>query len=39
MTITLDVEKAFDNIQQPFMLSLGKIRNSRLIPKHSESNI
>jgi hypothetical protein len=31
MIISLDVEKAFDKIQHPFMISLGKIRNSRPI--------
>jgi hypothetical protein len=40
MIISLDAEKAFDKIQHPFMIkSLGKIRNSRPIPKHSKSNI
>jgi hypothetical protein len=34
-TISLDAEKAFDKIQHPFVLSLRKIRNSRLIGKHS----
>jgi 5S rRNA maturation endonuclease (ribonuclease M5) len=38
--ILLDAEKAFDKIQQTFMIkSLGKIRNLRPIPKHSKSNI
>jgi hypothetical protein len=37
--ISLDAEKAFEKIQNPFMGSLGKIRNSRTIPKHSKSNI
>jgi hypothetical protein len=39
INILLDAEKAFDKSQHPFMLSLGKIRNSRPIPKHSKSNI
>jgi hypothetical protein len=40
MTISLDAEKSTDKIQNPFMLkSLRKIRNSRPIPKNSESNI
>jgi hypothetical protein len=40
MIISLDAEKALDKIQHPFMIkSLGKIRNSRPIPKHNKSNI
>ena len=40
MIISLDVEKAFDKIQHPFMIkSLGKIRNSRPIPKYDKSNL
>ena len=39
ITIALDAEKAFDEIQHPFMISLGKIRNSRPIPKHDKSNL
>ena len=40
MIISLDEEKAFDKIQHPFMIkSLGKIRNSRPIPKHDKSNL
>jgi hypothetical protein len=35
--ISLDAEKAFDKIQHQFMIkSLGKIRNSRPIPKHDK---
>ena len=40
MIISLDAEKAFD--KNPTALhdkSLGKIRNSRRIPKHNKSNI
>jgi hypothetical protein len=38
--ISLDAEKALDKIQHPFMVkSLGKIRNSRPIPKHDKSNL
>jgi hypothetical protein len=40
MIISLDVEKAFD--KNPTSLhnkSLGNIRNSRPIPKHSKSNL
>ena len=40
MIISLDAEKAFDKIQHPFMIkNLGKIRNSRPIPKHDKSNL
>jgi hypothetical protein len=40
MIISFDDEKAFDIIQHPFMIkSLGKIRNSRPIPKHRKINI
>jgi hypothetical protein len=39
MIISLDVENAFDKIQHPFMISLGKIRNLRPIPKHDKSNL
>jgi hypothetical protein len=35
MIILKDAEKAFDKFQCPFMLSHGKIRNSRPIPKHN----
>jgi hypothetical protein len=37
MIMALDAEKASD--KHPFMVSLGKIRNLRPIPKHSKSNI
>jgi hypothetical protein len=38
--ISLDAEKTFDKIQHPFIIkSLGKIWNSRPIPKHNKSNI
>jgi hypothetical protein len=38
--ISLDAEKAFDKIQQPFMIKvMEKIRNSRPVPKHNKSNI
>jgi hypothetical protein len=36
--ISLDAEKAFDKISL-HVKSLGKIRNSRTIPKHSKSDI
>jgi hypothetical protein len=40
MIISVDAEKAFDKIQHPFIvISIGKISNSRPIPKHSKSNI
>ena len=40
MIISLDAEKAFENIQHPFMIkSLGKIKNLSPIPKHNKSNI
>jgi hypothetical protein len=39
MIISLDTEKALDKIQHPFMISLGKIRNSRPIPKHDKINL
>jgi hypothetical protein len=39
MIISLDAEKALEKIQHPFMISLGRIRNSRPIPKHNKSNI
>jgi hypothetical protein len=38
--ISLDVEKAFNKIQHPFMKKiLGKIRNSRTKPKHDKSKL
>ena len=37
--ISLNAEKAFNKIQYPFMISLGKIRNSRPIPNHDKSNL
>jgi hypothetical protein len=39
MIISLDAEKALEKIQHPFMISLGRIRNSRPIPKHNKSNL
>jgi hypothetical protein len=40
MIISLDAEKAFEKIQDPFMVkSLRKNRNSRPITKQSKSNI
>ena len=43
MIISLDVEKAFDKIQHPFMIkgdiSVGEIRDTRFIPKYNKSNI
>jgi len=40
MIISLDAEKTFDKIQDPFMIKVpGKNRNSRPIPKHSKSHI
>jgi len=40
MIISFDAEKAFDKIQQAFMIKvLERIRNSRPIPKHSKSYI
>ena len=40
MIISLDAEKAFDKNPIPLHdKSLGKIRNSRPIPKYSKSNI
>jgi hypothetical protein len=39
MIFSLDAEKALDKIQLPFMIkSLGKIRNSKPIPKYNKSN-
>jgi ABC-type uncharacterized transport system ATPase subunit len=39
MIVSLDAEKAFDkNLTHLHHKSLGKIRNSRPIPKHSKSN-
>jgi hypothetical protein len=40
MIIFIDAKKAYDKIQQ-FLhdKSLGKIRNSRPIPKHNKSNL
>jgi hypothetical protein len=38
MIISLGAENAFDKIQYPF-IPIGKIRNSRSIPKHNKSNI
>jgi hypothetical protein len=37
--ISLDAEKALDKIQHPFMISIGKIKNPRFIPKSKISNI
>jgi hypothetical protein len=40
LIISLDVETAFDKIQNLYMIkSVGKIRNSRPIPKHDKSNL
>jgi hypothetical protein len=40
MNISLDAEKAFDQNPTPIHdKSLGKIRNSWLIPKHGKRNI
>ena len=43
MIITIDTEKAFDKIQQPFMIKKKKqpseTRNSRNIPQHNISYI
>jgi hypothetical protein len=40
MIISLDAEKAFDKNPIPLHdKSLGKIRNSRPIPKHNKSNL
>jgi hypothetical protein len=40
MIISLDAEKAFDKSATPLHVkSLGKIRNSRAIPKLNKSNI
>jgi hypothetical protein len=39
MIISLVAEKAFEKIQYSFTISLGKIRNSRPIPKHSKINV
>jgi hypothetical protein len=40
MIISLDAEKAFDEIQYSFMLKVLKgIRNSRTIPKHNKSDL
>jgi hypothetical protein len=39
MIISLDNEKAFENSTSLNVKSLGKIRNSRPINKHSKSNI
>jgi hypothetical protein len=39
MINSLNAKKLFDKIHHPFMLSLGKISNSRSIPKHDKSNI
>jgi hypothetical protein len=37
--ISLDAEKAFDKIQHPFRISLGKTGKSKPIPKHDKSNL
>jgi hypothetical protein len=39
MIILLDTEKAFDKVQHSFMISLGKLRNSRPITKYNKINI
>ena len=39
MVISLDAEKAFDNIYTPCFKSFGKNRNPRPIPKHNKRNI
>jgi hypothetical protein len=39
MIISLDVEKAFDKIQHPFMIKVLEDRNSRPIPKNDKSNL
>ena len=40
MIISLDAEKAFDkNLTPIYDRSLGKMRNSRPIPKHNKSNL
>jgi hypothetical protein len=40
MIISLDAEKVFEKTSTPLPVkSLGKIRNSRPIPKHSKRNI
>lgn len=37
MIITLDIEKAYDKIQQPFTIDLAGIRDMWDMPKHKEN--
>ena len=39
MIISIDAEKAFDKIQQPFMINSPESRNRRNIPQHNKSYI
>ena len=37
--ISIEVEKAFDKIQHPFMIKTAEIRNRRNIPQHNKGYI
>jgi hypothetical protein len=39
MIIFLDVEKAFDKIQHPFMIKVWKVQEFKAHSKHNKSNI
>ena len=39
MIISVEAEKAFDNIKYPFMIKTQKSRNGRNIPQHNKGHI